>query len=440
MRITIFWTWYVWLVTGTCLAELWHEVLCIDIDKSKIDKLNKWFLPIYEPWLEELVIRNVKEWRLKFSTNTKKWVTYWKVIFSTVWTPPDQKNNNKADLKYVKIVAKVVWLNISKYKIFINKSTVPLWTWKICENIINKELKKRNKNIDFDVVSNPEFLREWNAINDFMLPDRIICWVENKRSEEVMKDLYKPFIKNYVNIIFTDIKSSEIIKYASNSFLATKISFINEIAKLAEKSGANIKDISKWIWSDNRIWNKFLDAGIWYGWSCFPKDIQAFIETWKEYWINFEIISSTEKVNQKQKTLVVEKLKKYISCLKWKTISIWGLSFKAETDDIREAPSINVINTLIELWVNEIKAFDPVSINNMKVLFWENKKVIFTKTSYDALENSDGLIVLTEWNEFKAPNFDIMKKRMRWKLIIDGRNILDKKHLEKIWFTYESIW
>ena len=437
MKITIFWTWYVWLVTGTCLAEVWHEVMCIDIDQTKIDNLEKWIIPIYEPWLEELVLRNYKEWRLKFSTDSKQWVDFWKVIFSAVWTPPDKKNNNKADLKFVKIVAKTVWNNISEYKVFINKSTVPVWTWKLCENIIKEQLEKRNQNIDFDIVSNPEFLREWTAIKDFMVPDRIVCWVENKKAEEVMKELYKPFLRSYVNIIFTDIKSAEIIKYATNSFLATKISFINEIANFAEKVGANISDISKWIWSDKRIWPKFLHAGIWYGWSCFPKDIQALIETWKENWMDFEIISSTEKVNKKQKTKVVDKLKKYIPNLDWKTISIWWLSFKPKTDDVRDAPSIDVINNLIELWIKEIKAFDPVSINNMKKVFWDNEKVIFSETSYDTLKDSDWLIILTEWDEFIMPNFEKMKELMKGNIIIDGRNIWDKKEVVENRFIYE---
>ena len=455
MKITIFGTWYVWLVTGTCLAEVWHEVMCIDIDQTKIDNLEKWIIPIYEPGLEELVLRNFKEWRLKFSTNPKEWVDFWKVIFSAVWTPPDKENNHKADLKFVKIVAQTVWKNLEEYKVFINKSTVPVWTWELCKDIIREELEKRNlakphpwipspleekeAAIDFDIVSNPEFLREWTAIKDFMVPDRIVCWVENEKSREIMEEVYKPFLRSYVNIIFTDIKSAEIIKYAANSFLATKISFINEIANFAEKVGANIQDISKWIWSDKRIWPKFLHAGIWYGWSCFPKDVQALIETWKEYWIDFKIISSTEEVNKIQKTKVVEKLLKHISNLEWKTISIWWLSFKPKTDDIRDAPSIDVINKLLELWVKEIKAFDPVSINNMKMLFWNNEKVIFTENNYDALQNSDWLIILTEWDEFRMPNFNKMKELMNGNIIIDGRNIWDKKEVEENNFIYESI-
>ena len=450
MKITIFGTWYVWLVTGTCLAEVWHDVICIDIEQTKIDNLEKWIIPIYEPGLEELVIRNYKEWRLKFSTNAKKWVDFWEVIFSAVWTPPDKENNHKADLKFVKIVAKTVWENMENYKVFINKSTVPVWTGEMCKKIIQEELDKKSPlsispqgreeaAVKFDVVSNPEFLREWTAIKDFMVPDRIVCWVENEKSEEVMKELYKPFLRSYVNIIFTDIKSAEIIKYAANSFLATKISFINEIANFAEKVGANIQDISRWIWSDKRIWPKFLHAGIWYGWSCFPKDVQALIETWKEYWIDFEIISSTEKVNKKQKLKVVEKLQKHIPNLEWKTISIWGLSFKPKTDDIRDAPSIDVINKLLDLWVKEIKAFDPVSINNMKMLFWDNKKIKFSETNYKTLENSDWLIILTEWDEFRMSDFQKMRELMNGNIIIDGRNIWDKNDVEKYWFEYDSI-
>ncbi|MFK7780630.1 MAG: UDP-glucose/GDP-mannose dehydrogenase family protein [Candidatus Gracilibacteria bacterium] len=451
MKITIFGTGYVGLVTGTCLAEVGHDVMCIDIDQTKIDNLKLGIIPIYEPGLEELVLRNYKNGRLKFSIDPKEGINFGKVIFSAVGTPPDKENNHKADLRFVKIVAETVGKNISEYKVFINKSTVPVGTGELCKNIIRGEINKRphpgipspgqekEAAIEFDIVSNPEFLREGTAIKDFMVPDRIVCGVENERSKEVMKELYKPFLRSYVNIIFTDIKSAEIIKYAANSFLATKLSFINEIANFAEKVGANISDISKGIGSDKRIGSKFLHAGIGYGGSCFPKDVQALIETGKEYGIDFQIIASTEKVNNKQKTKVVGKLKKYIPDLKGKTVSIWGLSFKPKTDDIRDAPSIDVINKLLELGVKEIKAFDPVSINNMKMLFGDNKQVIFTETNYDALKDSDGLIILTEWDEFRMPNFEKMKSLMNGNVVIDGRNIWDKKEMEKNNFIYESI-
>jgi len=451
MKITIFWTGYVWLVTGTCLAEVWHDVMCIDIDQKKVDDLKKWIIPIYEPWLDELVVRNHKEWRLIFSTDAKVWVQFATAIFSAVWTPPDE--NHRADLRFVKIVAKTVWENMEDYKVFINKSTVPVGTWKMCKEIIQEELNKRpnpwipslwqekeaiNK-IKFDIVSNPEFLKEWTAVKDFMTPDRIVCWVESEEAKKVMNDIYKSFTRTEKPLIFTDLKSSEIIKYAANAFLATKISFINEIANFAEIVWANISDISKWIGLDPRIGSRFLHAWIWYGWSCFPKDVQALIETWKDFDFDFEIIKSTESVNKKQKTKTVDKLLKISPDLKWKNIAIWWLAFKPKTDDIRDAPSIDVINRLLGLWINEIKAFDPIAMKNMGKLYENEKRIIFTDRNYDALKNSDVLIVLTEWDEFRNPDFDKIKDFMRWNIIIDWRNIWNKKDIEEKSFIYDGI-
>jgi len=456
VKITIFWTWYVWLVTWACLAEIGHEVMCIDIDEEKIENLKKWIIPIYEPWLKELVLRNYKEKRLSFSTDAKAGVKFAKAIFSAVWTPPDKENHNKADLKYVKQIAKTIWENLTEYKLLINKSTVPVWTGKICRDIIKKEVFKHNKFENFDVASNPEFLREWNAIWDFLNPDRIVCWVANEKSRLIMEEIYKPF-KNTTNIIFTDIKSAEIIKYAANSFLATKISFINEIANFAEKVWWNINDISLWIWADSRIWDKFLNSWIWYWWSCFPKDIKAFIETAKDYDYDFQIIKATEKVNKKQKVLVVNKLLETLknspiipfhkgdehTILKWKTISIWWLAFKPETDDIRDAPSIDVIKELLKLWVDKIKTYDPIASENMKKEFnwfkWE-EKIKYCKSSYDALVESDALIILTEWWEFLKPNIRLIRKNMKWNIIIDWRNIWNEKILEELDFIYKWIW
>lgn len=437
MKITIFWTWYVWLVSWTCLAEVWHEVLCIDIDEKKIENLKNWIIPIYEPWLEELVKRNYKEWRLKFSTDLKNWVEFWKAIFSAVWTPPDE--NHKADLRFVKSVAKTFWEYLNEYKVFINKSTVPVWTWEMCKNIILGELSKRNIDTKFDVVSNPEFLKEWAAIKDFMTPDRIVCWVESFEAKKIMEKIYKPFIRTSSPLFFTDLKSSEIIKYAANSFLATKISFINEIANFAEIVWANISDISKWIWLDERIWSKFLHAWIGYWWSCFPKDVQALIETWKEYNYDFEIIKATENVNKNQKTKVVDKLLKYIPNLEWKTIWIWWLSFKPKTDDIREAPSIEVIEKLLSLNVSKIQAFDPVSIGNMKNIYKNNSKIEFFSNSYEALKWVDALIILTEWDEFRMPDFEKILNLMKNKIVIDWRNIWNKDEMIELWFIYEWI-
>ena len=437
MKITIFWTGYVWLVTGTCLAEVGHDVMCIDIDEKKVEDLKKGIIPIYEPWLEELVIRNHKEGRLNFSTDAKKGVQFATAIFSAVWTPPDE--NHRADLRFVKIVAKTVWENMEDYKVFINKSTVPVWTWEMCKNIIKKELEKSGKEIKFDIVSNPEFLKEWTAIEDFMNPDRIVCWVESEEAKEVCNNIYKSFVRTDRPLIFTDLKSSEIIKYAANAFLATKISFINEIANFAEIVWANIGDISKWIGLDPRIGSRFLHAGIGYGGSCFPKDVQALIETWKDFDFDFQIIKSTEDVNKRQKTKAVDKLLNFIPDLKWKNIAIWGLAFKPKTDDIRDAPSIDVINKLLELWVNSIQAFDPIAMSNMEKMYDSEKRITFTSTNYDAIKNVDALIILTEWNEFRNPDFNKIKDFMNSNIIIDWRNIWNKKDMKERGFIYEWI-
>lgn len=439
MKISIFGTGYVWLVSWACLSELGHEVMCIDIDEKKIENLKLGIIPIYEPELDELVKRNYKQGRLSFSTNIPEWIKFGKAIFSAVGTPPDKENNNKADLKYVEEVAKTFGKNIWEYKLFINKSTVPVGTGKKCRDIIKKEIQKRGKDIEFDVASNPEFLREWSAIYDFLNPDRVVCWVQNEKAKQIMEEIYKP-LANKTEIIITDIASAEIIKYAANAFLATKISFINEIANFAEKVGWNIWDISKWIWADNRIWNKFLESGIGYGWSCFPKDIKAFIETWKDFNHEFKIIRETENVNERQKTIVIDKLIESAWDLKWKSIAIWGLAFKPNTDDIREAPSISVINRLLELWVKEIKTFDPACMTHMEAVFKWNNEVQFCETNYHALEDTDALIILTEWNEFKIPDIKKIRKSMRWNIIIDGRNIWADENMLEEWFIYKSIW
>ena len=438
MKLTVFWTWYVWLVTWTCLAEVWHDVMCIDIDETKIENLKKWIIPIYEPWLDHLVERNFKEWRLTFSTDAVEWVNFWDVIFSAVWTPPDE--NHKADLRFVKKVAQTVWEKLDTYKVFVNKSTVPVWTWKLCKQIIQDELDKRWIDLEFDVVSNPEFLREWTAVRDFLAPNRIVVWWESKKAKEIMYDVYKPFIRNDRPLFFTDIKSSEIIKYASNAFLATKISFINEIANFAEIVGANVWDISRWMWLDERIWSKFLHAWIWYGWSCFPKDVQALIETWKENWYEFRIIQATEDVNKSQKTRVVSKLEKHIWSLEWKCIAIWWLAFKPKTDDIREAPSLEVIDRLLRSNISQIKAFDPVAADHVKSAFQSENKITFTSNYYDALKWADALLILTEWDEFRMPDFKRIKDNMNWNIVIDWRNIWNKDSMNELWFVYEWIW
>lgn len=459
MKITIFWTGYVWLVTWTCLAEVWHEVMCIDIDESKIDNLKKWIIPIYEPGLEELVKRNFKDGRLKFSTDAKQGIDFATAIFSAVWTPPDE--NHRADLRFVKIVAKTVGQYMNHYKVFINKSTVPVGTWEMCKEIIREELEKRKCEITFDIVSNPEFLKEWSAVKDFMTPDRIVCGLESNDAKKIMNDMYKSFIRTDKPLIFTDLKSSEIIKYAANAFLATKISFINEIANFSEIVGANISDISKWIGLDPRIWAKFLHAGIWYWWSCFPKDVQALIETWKDFNYDFQIIKATEQVNKIQKIKIVDMLLKTLKSIPsplhsevlplnskeeineqpliWKTIAIWWLAFKPKTDDVRDAPSLDIINKLIELWVNKIQAFDPVAMENISRMYEKQDKLTLTFTNYEAIKWADVLLILTEWDEFRNADFDRIKELMKWNIIIDGRNIWNKYDLLERGFVYEGI-
>jgi len=432
MKITIFGTWYVGLVTWTCLAEVWHEVMCIDLDADKIQALKNWIIPIYEPWLEELVVRNYKLWRLSFSTDAEAWVDYATVIFSAVGTPPDK--NHRADLKYVKAVAKTVWKHMNEYKVFINKSTVPVGTGKVCRDIISSETEH-----PFDIVSNPEFLREGTAVKDFMVPERIVCWVENDKVKSIMSEVYAPFEREYIKMIWTDIPSAEIAKYAANAFLATKLSFINEIANFAELSWGNITDITKCLWSDSRVWNKFLHAGSWYGGSCFPKDVDALIETGKDYWYDFQIIRATESVNKAQQLKPLEKLLEYIPDIRWKTISVWGLSFKPKTDDIRDAPSLMVIQKLLERWVKTIKCYDPVAMENTQRYFNDAKNIVYCSSNLEAAQESHALLVMTEWDEFRAVNKKSLLENMKGNVIIDGRNIWRKSQFSEN-VKYEWIW
>ena len=439
MKITIFGTGYVWLVAGTCFAELGHEVLCIDVDEEKIQKLTQGIIPIYEPGLSELVLKNHKDWNLNFSTDAKSGVLFWEVIISAVGTPPDRENSHKADLKYVKQVAKTFGQYTDSYKVFVNKSTVPVGTGEICREIIESEIQARGENIDFDVASNPEFLREWNAIGDFMKPDRVVLWVENSKSEKILKKLYAPISDAWYKVIITNIKSAEVIKYASNAFLATKLSFINEIANFAEAAWADIEDITRGMWSDTRIWSKFLNAGIWYGGSCFPKDIEALLQTGKEYGVDFKILADTQKVNERQKLVVIDKLQKHID-IQWKTIAIWWLSYKPDTDDIRDAPSIQIMRKLIELWVSDIRVYDPEAMDRMKQLFTDNtNSIVFCENKEMTATDSDALLLLTEWDEFKQPDFTEIANQMKSNIIIDGRNIWKNDNIDKLGIKYEWI-
>lgn len=439
MQITIFGTWYAGLVTGTCLAEVWHEVLCIDIDTRKIESLKKGNIPIYEPGLEELVERNIKSQRLSFSTDAKEGVLFWKVIFNAVGTPPDRENENKADLRFVKEVAKTFWKYINEYKVFVNKSTVPVGTGKMCRDIIKKCIYKREKNIEFDVVSNPEFLREWTAVKDFLVPDRVVIGCESEKSQKLMHSVYKPVEREDVKILFTDIKSAELIKYAANAFLATKISFINDIANFAEIVWADISDISEWVGLDKRIGKNFLSAGIWYGGSCLPKDVKALVETGKEYNYDFQIIAAADRINEFQKQKCIKILHNTFSTIKGLKVWIWWLAFKPNTDDTRESAARSVIDILLKEKAEKILCYDPIATSQVRQDYSDEKSMVFCEQSYEAIEDVDVLILLTEWDEFRAPDFKRIKKSMKWNLIIDGRNIWDSTIADEYDLRYISI-
>ena len=434
MKIAVIGTGYVGLVTGTWLAELGNSVVCVDIDESKISKLKKGDIPIYEPGLSELTVRNFKEGRLKFTTDSKKAIQDSEVVFSAVGTPPDK--DHKADLTAVKKVAETFGKNINGYKVFVNKSTVPVGTSEMVYEIIAKESKNKYK---FDVVDNPEFLREGTAVKDFMNPDRVVVGIRKntEKAKEVMEKVYSPLVRAGRPLMFTDIHSAEIIKYASNSFLATKISFINEVANFCELVGADVKEVAKGMGLDDRIGPRFLHAGIGYGGSCFPKDVQAFIKTGEDKGYEFQILNAVENVNRSQKTKILKNLTKEIPDLKNKVIAIWGLAFKPKTDDMREAPSINIINGILDAG-GVVNAFDPVAMENAKKLF-KKDTVNFCDTPHKAAKGADALLILTEWDEFRAVDLKKIKELMRGSLICDGRNIYNPAEVKKIGFKYKSI-
>lgn len=435
MKITIIGTGYVGLVTGTCFAETGVHVSCVDIDEKKINNLKKGIIPIYEPGLETMVERNVKNGRLHFTTNLKETLKNCEVIFNAVGTPPDE--DGSADLKYVLEVARETGQNIEDYVVFVTKSTVPIGTAKKVKNVIQKELDKRNSDLTFDTASNPEFLKEGSAIGDFLRPDRIVVGTESKKAEKILKRLYKPFVLNGHPILFMDIPSAELTKYAANSMLATKISFMNDIANLCEIVGANVNNVRRGIGSDTRIGHKFIYPGIGYGGSCFPKDVKALIKTAEENNYSLQVLKAVEKVNNKQKSVIYNKLYKYFNGeLKGKNIAVWGLSFKPNTDDMREAPSIVIIKKLLQAGAN-VKAYDPAAIKEAK---WRiGEEVEYTSDKNEALIDADALILVTEWREFRVLNYKVMAKLMNNKIIFDGRNIYDQKELEEYGFKYYGI-
>ncbi|MCF8296965.1 MAG: UDP-glucose/GDP-mannose dehydrogenase family protein [Saprospiraceae bacterium] len=435
MNVTIVGTGYVGLVTGACFAEVGINVTCVDIDKVKIDNLNKGIIPIWEPRLEPMVQRNVEKGRLHFSTKLAETIDSCDVIFSAVGTPPDE--DGSADLKYVIDVAREVGRNMNDYILMVTKSTVPVGTAAKVRNAIQQELDKRGAKIDFDVASNPEFLKEGDAVNDFLKPDRIVVGVESEKAEKIMSKLYKPFTMNGHPIVFMNVPSAEMTKYAANSMLATKISFMNDIANLCEILGADVNMVRKGIGSDRRIGPYFIYPGTGYGGSCFPKDVKALIKTADENGYNMRVLKSVEDVNDDQKSVLVNKAKKYFNNdLKGKTFGIWGLSFKPQTDDMREAPSLVIIDQLLEAGV-KIKAYDPVAMEETKHKIGD--KIHYAKDQYEALIDVDCLMLVTEWSEFRCPNFEVMKKLMKNHIIFDGRNVFEGQEMKELGFEYFDI-
>lgn len=433
MKLAFIGTGYVGLVTGACMAELGHTVVCADVDKKKIGKLKRGVMPIYELGLEELVEKNVKEGRLSFTTSIGKAMKEAEVVFNAVGTPEDKKTG-KADMRYVYAVAETFGKSLNGYKILVNKSTVPVGTADKCRDIILHAGKGRH---EFDVVSNPEFLREGAAIKDFLNPDRVVVGVASDRAQELMEKIYRPIARAGRPVMVTDVRSAELIKYASNAFLATKISFINEIANFCEKAGANVKEVARGMGADSRIGSRFLYAGIGYGGSCFPKDVQALIETGKEYGHEFGIIEAADRVNDMQKLRPVELLKKKFKNLKSRTIAVWGLSFKPRTDDVREAPALYVVEALLKAGAN-IRAFDPVAEENFRLLL-PDKRVKYCPHAYEAVKDADALLVMTEWDELRTAEYPELASRMRGRVIVDGRNIFERREAEAEGFTYYGI-
>lgn len=435
MKIAIVGTGYVGLVTGTCFAEIGVDVTCVDTNEEKIESLQKGIIPIYENGLEEMVLRNFKAGRLHFTTSLESVLNKVEVIFSAVGTPPDE--DGSADLRYVLEVARTIGKNITKYALVVTKSTVPVGTAAKVKATIQEELDKRGIDIKFDVASNPEFLKEGNAINDFMSPDRVVVGVESERAEKLMSKLYKPFLLNNFRVIFMDIPSAEMTKYAANSMLATRISFMNDIANLCELVGADVNMVRNGIGSDTRIGRKFLYPGIGYGGSCFPKDVKALIKTAEQNGYDMRVLKAVEEVNENQKSILFHKLEKHFNNnLKGKIIALWGLSFKPETDDMREAPSLILIDKLLEAGC-KVRAYDPIAMNESKRKIGES--IYYAQDMYDAVLDADALMLITEWKEFRLPSWPVIKKTMSNLAIFDGRNIYEKKEIEEQGFVYYCI-
>ena len=430
MNIAVVGTGYVGLVTGTCFAETGNNVVCVDIDADKVDRMRNGEIPIYEPHLDVLFHRNIKAGRLSFTTDLREAQKNAEIIFLALPTPPGE--DGSADLSYILKVASDLAEMIDDYKVIIDKSTVPVGTSEKVKNAIAAKT-----NVPFDVVSNPEFLREGFAVDDFMKPDRVVIGTESDRAIDLMKHLYSPFVRQGNPLIFMDEKSAELTKYAANAFLATKITFMNEIANFCEKVGANVDMVRKGMGSDERIGKRFLFPGIGYGGSCFPKDVQALALSGKQSGYNFAILDSVMKINQIQKLVLVEKIKKYYGVdLTGKHFALWGLSFKPDTDDIRESPALYIIDALTEAGAT-VKAFDPEAMQNVKNRIGD--KIDYSENFYDALDQADALLIATEWSQFRSPDFNEIEKRLKSKTIFDGRNLYDPKEIKELGFYYESI-
>jgi len=436
MKIAVVGTGYVGLVSGACFADVGIEVTCVDIDQNKIEKLRNGIMPIYEPGLEEIVIRNYKSGRLQFSTDLGEAIQGAEVAFIAVGTPPGE--DGSADLKYVLAVADEIGRKMSDFIVVATKSTVPVTTGDKVRAAIKSALEKRGSNLEFAVASNPEFLKEGAAVEDFLRPDRIVIGVDNQKAEEIMQRLYKPFQLSGDKIIYMDIPSAEMTKYAANAMLATKISFMNDIANLCEKVGADANMVRKGIGSDPRIGNKFIYPGVGYGGSCFPKDVKAIIKTAKQYGYDLKVLQAVEDVNDAQKQVLGSKVKSHFGDnLSGKTFAIWGLSFKPNTDDMREAPATVIIEELREAGA-KVKAYDPVAMDEAKAHYIFDK-VTYCKDAYEALVDADALLLVTEWSEFRIPSWDVVGRLLKNKVVFDGRNIYDKKYLSSLGFTHYGI-
>ena len=437
MKITIFGSGYVGLVTGACFAEVGNDVLCVDIDRHKIDRLKEGIIPIHEPGLEELVIENSREGRLRFTSDIREGVEFGLFQFIAVGTPPDE--DGSADLRHVLSVAESIGTHMQEYRIVINKSTVPVGTADLVREKVRSVLAGRGTEIDFDVVSNPEFLKEGDAINDFMKPERIVVGVDDPRTKELLRFLYSPFNRSHERFIAMDIRSAELTKYAANAMLATKISFMNEIANISERVGADVEAVRRGIGSDSRIGFSFIYPGVGYGGSCFPKDVQALERTAHKHGYHSRILQAVEAVNHDQKGSIVRKIREHFDGgLKDCVFAIWGLAFKPNTDDMREAPSRRVIGELLEAGAR-VRVFDPVAMQEARRIWGEQEGIHFAQSADDAVKGSDALVVLTEWLQFRSPDFDMIRRDLKSPVIFDGRNIYSPDFMQQLGFVYYSI-